>query len=195
MLLRIPILTVALLVALAGLYWLVPEQSLLYFSATDIARGETWRIVSGHFMHADAKHLMWNCVGLAVLGTLIEQHSRRILLAALVTGVIAVSVLLLSPFSQLQFYCGLSGVLNTLLLVALWLEWRTSPSLLVLVIACGSVAKVMVEIFLGVSLVTDISWPPYAWAHLAGLMGGLVVIWKQTKMGSRIPARTHELIQ
>jgi len=188
-----PALTLGLLVIVTGLHWLVPEQTLLYFSATDIARGETWRIISGHFMHADAKHLMWNCLGLAVLGTLIEQRSRSMLLAALVAGVIAVSVLLLSPFSQLQFYCGLSGVLNTLLLVALWLEWRTSPSLLVLVIACGCVAKVMVEVSLGVSLLTDISWPPYAWAHLAGLMGGLVIIWRQIKMGRRTPARRHEL--
>lgn len=178
---------------LAGLYWLVPEQSLLYFSATDIVRGETWRVVSGHFMHADTGHLLWNCLGLAVLGTLIEQRSRGILLAALVAGVIAVSTLLLSPFSQLDFYCGLSGVLNTLLLVALWLEWKATRSRLMIVVACACIAKVIVEISLGVSVVTKISWPPYAWAHLAGLAGGLFVVWRLTGVGCRFGVRRHEL--
>ena len=29
----------------------------------------------------------------------------------------------------------------------------------------------------GASLLTHISWPPYAWAHAAGLAGGLIVVW------------------
>ena len=65
---RFPILTISLLMTLIGLHWLVPDKTLLYFSAADIARGETWRVITGHFMHADSEHLLWNCLGLAVLG-------------------------------------------------------------------------------------------------------------------------------
>ncbi|MFC1778596.1 hypothetical protein ACFL3I_14885, partial [Pseudomonadota bacterium] len=103
--------------------------------------------------------------------------------AALVVGIVSVSALLLSPFSQLDNYCGLSGVLNTLLLVLIWLEWRLTRSWLMIVIACGSIAKVVVEVYLGESLMTNISWPPYAWSHVAGLAGGLIVIWIQKEFG------------
>jgi len=173
---RLPILTLSLLMTLIGLYWLVPDKTLLYFSAADIARGETWRILTGHFMHADPEHLMWNGLGLGVLGMLIEYRSRTMLLAALGVGVICVSTLLLTPFPQLDYYCGLSGVLNTLLLVALWLEWRVTRSWLMLAIAGGSIAKVMIEVSLGASIMTHISWPPYAWSHVAGLIGGLIFV-------------------
>jgi rhomboid family GlyGly-CTERM serine protease len=176
---RLPILTISLLMALIGLHWLVPDKTVLYFNAADIARGETWRIVTGHFMHADVEHLLWNCLGLAVLGMLIEQRSWRMWWVALGVGVVSVSALLLSPFSQLEYYCGLSGVLNTLLLIALWLEWQATRSWLIMVIAGGSVAKAVIEVSLGASIMTHISWPPYAWSHVAGLIGGLILVWGQ----------------
>jgi rhomboid family GlyGly-CTERM serine protease len=173
---RFPILTISLVTMLIGLHWLVQDKTVLYFSAVDIVRGETWRIVTGHFMHADLQHLLWNCLGLAVLGTLIEQRSRIMLWAALGVGIASVSALLLSPFSQLEYYCGLSGVLNTLLLVALWAEWTFTRSWLIIIITCGSIAKVVIEVSQGASIMTHISWPPYAWSHVAGLIGGLIII-------------------
>ena len=173
---RIPIFTIGLVAALVGLHWLVDDKVMLYFSASDINRGEIWRLLSGHFMHADSQHLLWNCLGLAVLGTVIEQHSRMALWAAFGAGVVSVNILLLTPFPQLDYYCGLSGVLNSLLLVALWFEWKQSRSWLIIVIGCGSVAKVLIEVSMGESIVTHISWPPYAWSHLAGMIGGLMVI-------------------
>ena len=177
---RIPILSFSLVMTLIGLHWLVPDKTLLYFSAADIARGETWRIFTGHFMHAGSEHLLWNCLGLAVLGMLIEHHSRIMLWAALGAGIVSVSALLLTPFSQLEYYCGLSGVLNTLLLVALWLEWRRTRSWLIIVITFGSIAKAVIEASLGASIVIHISWPPYAWSHVAGLIGGLMMVWAQS---------------
>jgi rhomboid family GlyGly-CTERM serine protease len=172
--------------ALMGLYWLVPDKTVLYFNAADIVRGETWRIVTGHFMHADLEHLLWNGLGLAVLGMLIEQRSRMMLWVALGVGVFSVSALLLSPFSQLEYYCGLSGVLNTLLLIALWLEWQATRSWLIIAIAGGSVAKVLIEVALGASIMTHISWPPYAWSHVAGLIGGLILVWGRSRHDKRI---------
>jgi rhomboid family GlyGly-CTERM serine protease len=183
---RFPILTISLLMALIGLHCLVPDKTFLYFNAADIARGETWRIVTGHFMHADVEHLLWNCLGLAVLGMVIEQHSRTMLWAALGAGIASVSVLLLTPFPQLDYYCGLSGVLNTLLLVALWLEWQATRSWLIMAIAGGSIAKAVIEVTMGASIMTHISWPPYAWSHVAGLIGGLILVWGQSRRDKQI---------
>jgi len=173
---QLPILTISLLMTLIGLHWLVPDKTPLYFSAADIAQGEAWRILSGHFIHADLPHLLWNCLGLAVLGTLIEQYSRIMLWAALVAGIVSVSSFLLTPIAQLEYYCGLSGVLNTLLLVALWLEWRHTRSWMAIVISFACIAKTVIEVSQGVSILTHISWPPYAWSHVAGLIGGLMIV-------------------
>lgn len=183
---RIPVITISLLIILIGLHWLVEDKTPLYFSAADIVRGETWRMVSGHFVHADLQHLLWNCLGLAVLGTLLEYRSRALLLATSATGIVFVSALLLTPYAQLDYYCGFSGVLNTLLLVALWFEWRVTRSRLIILIACGSIAKVLIEVSQGVSIVTHISWPPYAWSHVAGLVGGLFFIWLLARIKSRV---------
>jgi rhomboid family GlyGly-CTERM serine protease len=172
-----PILTISLLVILLCLHWLVPDKTVLYFSKTGIYRGEIWRVVTGHFMHADLQHLLWNCLGLAVLGTMIEQHSRVMWWAALGGGIVSVSALLLTPYPQLDYYCGLSGVLNTLLLMVLWLEWKRSHSWLIIAITCGSFAKALIEAYQGSSMITHISWPPYAWSHVAGLAGGLILVW------------------
>jgi len=184
---QFPFLTMILLAVLVGLHFIPVDKTLLYFAAADIARGETWRALSGHFIHADLQHLFWNCLGLVVLGTVIERRSRRVLCAALGTGVVAVSYLLLSPMSQLDYYCGLSGVLNTLLLVALWLEWMHTHSRVLIIVACASLAKVIFEVSAGTSIVTHISWPPYAWSHVAGLAGGVLFVLSHAGSGS-IPA-------
>lgn len=174
--LKMPYLTMTFLITMTGLYFLVPDQALLYFNAAKIANGETWRILTGHFMHSDPDHLLWNGAGLAVLGTLIEHRSRKLLLSALAAGLISVNILLMSPLTQLEYYCGLSGVLNTLLPVAIWLEWQVTRSPLIIAVACGCMVKLILEVSTGVSLLTHISWPPYAWSHLAGLAGGLAIL-------------------
>lgn len=185
---QVPILTIGLVLFAVGLYFLLPEKTSWYFSAGAIAKGETWRIISGHLMHADAQHLFWNCLGLAVLGTLIEWHSRTALWVSLGVGAVAVSALLMSPLSELEYYCGLSGVLNTLLLTALWLEWSRTRSWVIIAIACGSILKVAIEVASGESVVTHISWPPYAWSHVAGLAGGvLLILLHDTFKESRLP--------
>jgi rhomboid family GlyGly-CTERM serine protease len=186
---RIPILTISLVIAIISFHWLVEDKTPLYSSATAIFQGEVWRLITGHFIHADLHHLFWNCLGLAVLGSLLEYRSKRMLLIALATGMVFVNALLLSPYSQLDYYCGLSGALNTLLLLALWLEWKSTQSWIIAAIALGVITKTLIEVSQGVSLMTHISWPPYAWSHVAGLTGGVFVIWIVSMFGGSEVAR------
>ena len=173
---QIPFLSIGLIILMAALYWGAADTTLLYFSKDKIAAGEVWRLISGHLIHADFQHLFWNCLGLGVVGALLEQHSRRRWVIGLLGGMTAVSALLLSPLSQLDFYCGLSGVLNTMLVILIWLEWKLTRSWIMIAIACGSIAKAVIEVYTGDSLITNISWPPYAWSHIAGLAGGAIII-------------------
>lgn len=170
----LPTLTISLLTLVMAIYAWAPDPSVLYFAPTEIAGGQAWRLLTGHLVHADLNHLFWNALGLLVLGVLIERHSRRLLGIALLAGTLAVNLLLL--VSGLDYYCGLSGVLNTLLVIALWLEWRSTRSWWVAAVAAGCLIKVAIEINTGHSLISQISWPPYAWSHLAGMIGGVVAV-------------------
>lgn len=171
-----PKLTLLLVLVVTGLHLLVPDRAGLYFGLTEILDGEIWRAVSGHFVHVDGNHLAWNVLGLAVLGWLVERHSRRMLTGALFAGVVAVDLLLISPWTGLDYYCGLSGALNALLVAALWLEWRAKPSPMIVAVAAACVAKVTFEIFTGTAVFSDIGWPPFAWSHLAGMAGGIILL-------------------
>jgi rhomboid family GlyGly-CTERM serine protease len=173
---QLPCISIGLTLACVGLFYGFPDNQTLLFSAELIARGEWWRAVTGHFIHIDTEHLVWNCLGLLVVGTMLEHRSRKTFCAAMTAGVIAVNALLLSPYPDLDYYCGLSGVLNTLLLVALWLEWRQRHSVMIICIGVACVAKALIETLLGISLFTSVGWEPYAMSHLAGLAGGLCLI-------------------
>ena len=173
---KFPYITAGLLAALGAIHFLLPDRTLLYFGTAEITQGQDWRLFTGHLAHADLSHLLWNALGLAVLGWLIERRSRHFLCAALAAGIVAVSLLLVSSFSDLDYYCGLSGVLNSLLVVTLWFEWRASGSPWVVLVAVACLLKALFETVMGDSLITQISWPPFALSHLAGMSGGLVVL-------------------
>jgi rhomboid family GlyGly-CTERM serine protease len=168
---RLPVLT-ALLCTLAGGLALLPAtvQASLYFDQAHLLAGNWAGLLSGHWMHVDTGHLIWNLGALAVLAAMIEQYSRRLLLMSILAGTLSIDLLLLSPLGDVARYCGLSGVLNTLLGVALFLLWQRTRSLMSLLVGTLCALKIAVEIRSGQSLFTNVSWPPYAAAHLAGLI-------------------------
>lgn len=174
---HLPILTLGI-TALSSLLMLLPIewQSALYFNRAAVTSGAVDSLISGHFVHVDMSHWFWNCLALLVLGAFIELRSRGLLLASLLLGLIAVDLLLLSPFSDIVFYCGLSGLLNSLLVVTLWLFWQQTRSRWVLVSAVLCLGKIGFELLLGESLLTRIAWPPYPPAHLAGAIGGVLCV-------------------
>lgn len=169
---RIPLLSL-LLCTLAGSLMLLPPalHNTFYFNYEQIQAGTWLGLITGHWMHADLQHLAWNVSALAILGSIIEARSRVLLLWSILVGMFCVDLLLLSPYSDLQRYCGLSGLLNTLLGVALYLLWRETQSLLVALTGLLCMGKIALEIHSGQSIFTEIAWPPFALAHLAGLMG------------------------
>ena len=167
-----------LLSALASALMLLPQEvhNRLYFDSHLLSQGYLWGLISGHWVHADIQHLIWNVAALAILATIIETRSRQLLLWSIVIGTACVDILLMSPVSGLQRYCGLSGLLNTLLGVALYVYWRETRSTAVIVVGILSVAKIALEMYSGHSVFTDISWPPFTTAHLAGILGAPIVI-------------------
>ena len=175
---RFPVVTLTLCVLVCSLMLLpVAAQEALYFDFGEWLQGRVRGLLSGHWIHADMHHLAWNVVALGILGVVLEQRSRCLLGCSVMAGILFVDLMLLSPFSTIQRYCGLSGLLNTLLGVVLYLFWQETRSVAVVLVGTLSLSKIAVELGAGQSLFTDISWPPFPLAHLAGILGAPVAIW------------------
>ncbi|MFV0478597.1 MAG: rhombosortase [Parahaliea sp.] len=163
---------------LAVLLMCLPENvhPYLYFDYAGVLSGQYWRLLSGHWLHIDSGHLWLNITAFAVLGTLIETHNRTLLLIALLAGMLAVNLLLLSPCADIARYCGLSGLLNTLFVVVLGLRWRVQPSALLVLAGLGSFAKIFLELYDGSILSDGAGWPAWPSAHLAGALAALLLL-------------------
>lgn len=152
-----------------------PAGELLVFDRELITQGQWWRLLSGHWVHSDPQHLFWNLAGLSVLGFLFEPLlGARRMLQVLVAGMLVVDLCLWFLLPGLLFYCGLSGILNTLLFAGLWLAWCNGRHPVYLLVGSGALIKVVMEVFMQTAIFTDTLWPSLPLAHLGGFVAALV---------------------
>ncbi len=181
---RFPAIT-ASLSALALALWLIPgANEVLQLERTAIAAGEFWRLVTGHLTHWTADHLGWDLAAFVLLGTLVERRSRRLLVAALATSALAISVGVMIFRPDLATYRGLSGIDSALFAAAVATQVLDgisvrSPSQVLIAIAAGIafVAKLSFEITAAAPLFVAASaaFVPVPLAHLIGGVVGLIV--------------------
>ena len=86
----------------------------------DRAQPRPWPWLTAHFLHTDVVHLGWNVFAFGCLGVLGEREGRVRFATAIAAGIVAVDIWFAWINVDLRFYCGLSGVLNTVLLVTLY---------------------------------------------------------------------------
>lgn len=137
---------------------------------------EWWRLFSGHWVHSDGGHLIWNLGAFLVLGWIIEIRNRQGLIVGLLAGTLGVNLMLWLFLPELTHYCGMSGVLNTLLPFALASVWRRENVPILALIGVLSPAKILIEISAGQALLTNSAWESVPQAHLAGWLTGLALL-------------------
>jgi len=148
---RLPIVSTCISLAVITLYLIagaIPE-SLIWHQAEGF---RIWQWLSAHFVHINAEHMTLNLIAFLILASIIEQTSRKVLGLALFSGIVGVNVYLTSLF-QMDAYAGLSGALNALLITALYFLYKQP-----------------------FSLFSSLPWPAVPQAHLAGLIGGGLLI-------------------
>lgn len=160
--------------ALAGYLVLGAAPAAWVFDRTAVAEGEFWRLITGHWMHSDPMHGFWDIGALAFLGSMLEQRLQGKLVLALLIGNLGVNLWLWWGEPELRYYCGLSGILNTLLAVGLVNLWYDLRHPLVLLIGLGAVAKIVLEISTGQALLTETTWASVPETHAAGFLSGLL---------------------
>ncbi len=174
---KLPVLALSIALLLVLAHW--SGQVLfdhLVFDRNAIGNGEWWRLLTGHFVHTDWDHLTWNLLAFLILGSWLETHSRRYLIGAIVLGCLLIDMLLMGGFSPLQYYCGLSGVLNAFAVVGLWLHWLRYPGWISATVILLYAGKNLSEAMLGESLLTDPGWAAFVPAHFAGALAGMMLL-------------------
>ena len=149
---------------------------LLIYDRILIDQGELWRLVTAHFVHIDKEHLLLNLSVLLILGALLESLHTKLLIPTLLSGVIAINLGLWFGMESLLYYCGLSGLLNSLFVVVIWQFWNISKDPMILCLGAANLSKIGLEITMNEALFSSISWPPLPEAHFFGVLGGFSIL-------------------
>lgn len=162
-------------------YYQAETGSLLsqYDFANALVWQEPWRLLSAHIFHLDAKHALFNALGLVMVSVFFARHFdvRTWLNAILVIATLCSIIVWL--IAQPQRFVGLSGVIHGLLLMSLLLEWSRQkyamsdwlPPLAIGLLFC----KVVLEIAgLLNSQILLSQTSTFGYVHLAGLVAGLL---------------------
>lgn len=182
-----PALLALLLVPLAGFQ---PESLVLDRHA--VAQGELWRLFTGHFVHCDARHLALNLAGIIGLPFVFNDLSTRKIWSALLLGIAGVNLWIWFGIPELNRYCGLSGIENTLLVAGLHSFWKSERQFPAVAAGTLCLLKIVFEIFHQSPLLTDLSWGSVPQAHAAGFAAGLVLppSWKSISGEGSAPIPT-----
>lgn len=152
-----------------------PAPGAWVFDRIAISQGEWWRLITGHWVHSDPEHAIWDIAALLLLGVLFEARLRWRLPAILLAATAGVDLWLWWGEPDLLYYCGLSGIQNSLLIAGLLHLWRDLRHPMILLTAVAAALKIVVEIYTGQSLLTQTTWPSVPSAHAAGFLFGLLL--------------------
>jgi rhomboid family GlyGly-CTERM serine protease len=147
------------------------------FDRVAIAQGEWWRLITGHWVHSDLAHAGWDIAALLLLGALFEARLQWRLPLALLVATVGIDVWLWWGDPALRYYCGLSGILNSLLVVGLLQLWRDLRHSLIMFTGVAAAVKIIVEINAGQALLIQTAWPSVPTVHAVGFLCGLVLAW------------------
>lgn len=173
----IPPITLTLIVLAMVITAFAPEPSTLFDRLVlDREQPRVWPWLTAHWLHTDNAHLLWNLVAFGCLGWLGERDGRVRFFVSIAVGIIAVDIWFAWVDVTLRFYCGLSGALNTVLLVTLYGLRREIAVSWLLAVAALVALKLGVEWHTGVALLTHTRWRPAVGAHIAGFVGGLILV-------------------
>ena len=149
-------------------------QALRYERAA-VLSGEAWRLLTGHLVHADGSHLLWNALGLALVFALFAGEYAPVEWVAIMlasTAAIDLGFLVFEP--QMAWYVGLSGVLHGLMAAGLAAWLRERRDLVCVAIAAIFIGKLTWEHLRGPLPFTaeSLTVPVIHEAHTYGAVGG-----------------------
>lgn len=176
-----------LLVAPALVAYLLPGAgAAMVYDRSAIFAGELWRLVTGHWVHFSASHLLWDTLVLSVTGWLIESRTYRHFAFLCLLSALAISLAMLISLPGMATYGGLSGIAMASTVYLALHGWREAGPgrgmwLAILLLCAG---RLLLDIWLGqfaVVHIDDSQVVPVPISHFIGAATGLLVyLWSIT---------------
>lgn len=114
---HLPGASLALAVLSVAVFAVADAGRILDLDRGALARGEVWRLLTGHLTHWSFDHLAWDVLAFAVLGAACEIVDRRRFLLCLAVASVTISLGLVWLLPGIETYRGLSGVDASLLVL------------------------------------------------------------------------------
>jgi rhomboid family GlyGly-CTERM serine protease len=163
--------------AAVGLFLLFgPAPESLIFDREAVGQGEWWRLITGHLVHSDISHALWDIMAFTMISALLEQFDRKGLVLTVLFSMLTISGWIWWGMPDLIRYAGLSGIINALFPLLLYRLWQHKPQPIVLIIAAAAGLKLTLEVFTGQALFTDTLWPSVPSVHLIGVITAMLFI-------------------
>ncbi|MDD4202298.1 MAG: rhombosortase [Candidatus Omnitrophica bacterium] len=185
---KVPWLTLMVSCIVLVLFFIGPNNSEQFvFDKTEICNGSTWRLMTGHLIHNNLDHLFWDLLAFMVLGNIIESYSRKKLIVSFILSSFSVSLWMFVVERNFTVYYGLSGLLNGLLVIAVFDKWKQTRKVMFLYVLVITAIKMIYEIITNNVFFIDPSIPTIPGTHLAGfLMGCLIVFATSIRYSRRV---------
>jgi len=147
----------------------------LRYERAAIAHGEWWRLVTGHWVHLGARHLLADAAGLVLLWMLYARElSPRAWLLVLACTTAAIDAGLWWGEPSLQWYVGISGLLHGAWAAGAAVGAFRRPMQGWIMLAALAI-KLGLEQRTGASLLVS-GFPVVTMAHVYGAVGGLLAV-------------------
>jgi rhomboid family GlyGly-CTERM serine protease len=171
---------VSLVALLAYVFPTMSQWLQLDFDA--VARGQWWRIWTGHLTHYDGGHLFWDLLMFATLGAVCERRHPSLFLPAILLIVAVISVSIGLFCDGITLYRGLSGLDTGLFVWFVGDQCRECSfrgervfAMLWLMPVVGLIGKLIFEATTGQTLFVDsTAFTPLVESHIAGATIGLM---------------------
>ncbi len=155
---------------------------LLELNREAVADGQVWRLITGHLVHGSSYHLALDLAAWMVAGFLFEPMLGRKTWPVLIASTVLVDAGFLFLQTDLGSYCGLSGVLNGLMVAGLIARFQVARkkgdlrfAAFQVVLLAGILGKILLEGLGTGPLLSDLARlgsTPVPLAHALGALGG-----------------------
>jgi rhomboid family GlyGly-CTERM serine protease len=155
----------------------------LRYERDAVSNGDVWRLLTGHLVHGDFRHLLLNLAGMALVAQLFgRDYSPRQWLLVMLASCAAIDIGFVFYEPQLAWYVGFSGVLHGAIAAGVVAWWRYENRALTVTVGLLLMLKLLWEQLRG-ALPFSGDMPVIVNAHLYGAIGGLagaaLICWMQ----------------
>jgi rhomboid family GlyGly-CTERM serine protease len=185
----LPWVTLGLAALCLGLYAVFGgAPDMLVYDRAEIQNGQWWRLATGHLVHLDLQHLVYNIGALLALGILYETASfggsGKLAFGVFGLGGAVITAVLFIGSPATLYYCGLSAALNALYAATTIGMWRETGQKIWLAAFGLDIAKISWEAAFEPIFSSALAWPPHTGAHVAGVVAGCALAaWSALELG------------